>query len=70
MKTTDLNTQFRFVKQKARAPRSGGAVVHCCPVDEPHDVSGNEVCWCDPTVEDFQDDGGGIMLLHNRQVWN
>jgi hypothetical protein len=63
-----------FVRQRQRARQDSTAVVHSFCQSEPHDVSGalNEegyVCWCVPEIEDFSNEGGGVLIIHKMQVW-
>jgi hypothetical protein len=61
--------QIAFSKQRRKAQECSHAIVHCYPLNEPHDISGEEVCWCEPDVEDFTEQGGGVLLVHHVQVW-
>lgn len=27
-------------------------------------------CWCEPDVEDYTDQGGGVLIMHRQVTWN
>lgn len=27
------------------------------------------VCWCEPDVEDYTDNGGGLLVKHRQVMW-
>lgn len=64
MKTIDHAT---FTKQRKRAEQTT-EVVHLFDKSEPHAVNGDP-CWCDPGIEDFRANGGGILIVHTSPVW-
>ncbi len=75
MKPINQQAGIVFVRQRQQARRTAAAVIHSFMADEPHDASGDvneegKVCWCDPVIEDFSDEGGGVLIIHQQKVWH
>ncbi len=74
MKPINAQAGIVFVRQRQKARTTAAAWIHSFMPDEPHDVSGDlnvegKICWCEPEVEDFTDEGGGVLVIHRQQVW-
>lgn len=44
-----------------------GKIVHLFNTDEPHITNEQEVCWCQPGVQQY--DTGGVLVIHQQVRW-
>lgn len=45
-------------------------VVHIANANDGHIVEGPDPCWCETTVRNYENDGGGVLVIHTTPTWH
>ena len=69
MKTKSANL-VSITKLRGMVKTQGANIIHTYPLNEGHLVSEfDEVCWCEPLIEDYTATNAGALIIHNKVSW-